>query len=201
MRTLLLIACTALLLPAFRASADEDIAIGLPAPGFQLKTLNPDAAKTLWVSLERYVGSEAEDKDAKAVLLSFFASWCEPCKKEMPYLQKLNETYSEKGLRIIGVDIDQEEKGIEEAKKLVSAHKVTYPVGSDRFNLLARRYLGDQAPLPSVFIIRRDGTLARIERGYGKDASTFLLAEVKKVLGISTEPAPGAKAGKPKSGK
>jgi thiol-disulfide isomerase/thioredoxin len=201
MRPLLHIACAALLLPAFSASADEEIAIGLPAPGFQLKTLNPDAAKTPWVSLERYVGSEAEDKDAKAVLLSFFASWCEPCKKEMPYLQKLHETYREQGLRIIAVDIDQEDKGIEEAKRLIAAHRVTYPVGSDRFNLLARRYLGDQAPLPSVFIIKRDGTIARIERGYGKDASTFLLAEVKKVLGISTGNAPGAKAAKPTTGK
>ena len=54
---------------------------------------------------------------------------------------------------------------------------------SDRFNLLARRYLGEQAPLPSVFLVRRDGTLARIERGYAKDASQLLLADIQAALG------------------
>jgi hypothetical protein len=66
-----------------------------------------------------------------------------------------------------------------------------YPVLSDRFNFLARRYLGEQSPLPSVFLVGRDGNILRIERGYGKDASTFLLAEVQKALGISS---PTAKA-------
>jgi thiol-disulfide isomerase/thioredoxin len=145
-----------------------------------------------WVSLEHYVGPEAEDPGAKAVLLSFFASWCGPCKKEMPYLQKLHQKYMEQGLRIISVDIDKEEAGIDAAKKMAAANKVTYPVASDRFNFLARRYLGDQSPLPSVFIILRDGTIARIEKGYGKDVSTFIMAEVQKAL----QPAAGSPAPK-----
>ena len=56
---------------------------------------------------------------------------------------------------------------------------------SDRCNLLARRYLGEQSPLPSIFIVSRDGSIARIEKGYGKDASTFLLAEVQRALGLN----------------
>jgi thiol-disulfide isomerase/thioredoxin len=176
--------CFALVLALPATAQEEEIAEGMPAPSFSLKTLNPDVAGTSWIALDRFVGDEAEDQAAKAVLISFFASWCDPCRKEMPFLVQLDRMYREQGLRVLSVDIDREQAGIEEARKLVSAANVTHPVLSDRFNFLARRYLGDQAPLPSVFIVRRDGTIAKIERGYAKDASAFLLAEVQSALGI-----------------
>jgi thiol-disulfide isomerase/thioredoxin len=181
-------------LAAVPAFAQEEIGEGLPAPSFSLRTMNPDQAGTPWVALDRYVGDEPEDPGAKAVLMTFFASWCEPCKREMPFLVQLDRMYRDQGLRVIGVCIDKEEPGIEAAKKLVAEKKVAYPVLSDRFNFLARRYLGDKAPLPSVFIIKRDGTIARIERGYAKEASAFLLGEVQDVLGIERKPLKQASA-------
>jgi thiol-disulfide isomerase/thioredoxin len=185
----------AALLAALPAAADEEIGVGLPAPTFSLRAMNPDVAGTAFVALDRYVGDEPEDPGAKAVLLSFFASWCEPCKREMPFLVQLDRMYRDQGLRVVGVCIDKEEPGIEAARKLVAGAQVAYPVLSDRFNFLARRYLGDKAPLPSVFLIRRDGVISRIERGYAKDASTFLLAEVQEVLGLKKQAA--AKGQKP----
>jgi thiol-disulfide isomerase/thioredoxin len=190
------------LLAALPASAEEEIGEGLPAPTFSLRTMNPDAAGTAWVALDKYVGEEPEDPAAKAVLMTFFASWCEPCKREMPFLVQLDRMYRDQGLRVIGVCIDKEEAGIEAAKKLVQERQVAYPVLSDRFNFLARRYLGEKAPLPSVFLIKKDGTIAKIERGYAKDASAFLLAEVQDALGIerkvkqaaASKPEPAAKA-------
>jgi thiol-disulfide isomerase/thioredoxin len=190
MRPLALLLALAAALPAL-ALAEEEVAVGLPAPTFALRTLNPDASGTSWLALERFVGPEAEDPDAKLVLLTFFASWCEPCKRELPFLVQLDRTYRDRGLRVVAVNIDREEPGIEAARRLVLAAKVPYPVCSDRFNFLARRYLGEQAPLPSAFLVRRDGTIARIERGYAKDASAFLLAAVQDELGI--EPAVAAK--------
>jgi thiol-disulfide isomerase/thioredoxin len=144
------------------------------------------------VALDRFVGDEPEDAGAKAVLMTFFASWCEPCRRELPFLVQLDRMYREQGLRVLGVCIDNEEAGIEAAKKLVAEKKVTYPVLTDRFNFLARRYLGEKAPLPSVFLIRRDGTVAKIERGYAKDASAFLLADVQDALGIARSGPKGA---------
>jgi thiol-disulfide isomerase/thioredoxin len=184
------------LLLALPAAAEEEAAEGLPAPSFSLRTMNPEVAGAAWVALDRFVGEEPEDPAAKAVLISFFASWCEPCKRELPFLVQLDRMYRDQGLRILGVAIDREEAGIEAARRLVSAAKVTYPVLSDRFNFLARRYLGEQAPLPSVFLVRRDGTIAKIERGYSKDASAFLLAQVQDALGIERGGAkqPAAKA-------
>jgi thiol-disulfide isomerase/thioredoxin len=188
-----LLALAAALLASLPAAADEEVAVGLPAPAFSLRTLNPEVAGTSWVALDRYVGPDAEDPGAKAVLVSFFASWCEPCKRELPFLVELDRTYREHGLRVLAVCIDEDEKGVEAAKRLVSAAKVGYPVLSDRFNFLARRYLGEKAPLPSVFVVRRDGTIASIERGYSKDASAFLLGEVRGALGMErTPPRPAA---------
>lgn len=184
-RPLAVASLLALLLPAL-PSADEEIAVGLPAPSFTLRAMNPEASGLAVVALDRYVGPEAEDAQARVVLLSFFASWCEPCKKEMPYLQQLHEMYRDQGLRVLSVSIDREDPGISRARQIAAGAKVTFPVLSDRFNFLARRYLGEQSPLPSVFLVGRDGNILRIERGYGKDASTFLLAEVQKALGISS---------------
>lgn len=165
--------------------APEEVQEGLPAPAFSLRTLNPEASGETWVALDRLVGDDAEDPAARLVVISFFASWCEPCKRELPLLVQLDRAYRDRGLRILGVSVDREDDGIEAAKRMVAAARVAYPVLSDRFNFLARRYLGDQAPLPSVFLVRRDGTIARIERGYAKDASQFLLAEVQAALGIA----------------
>ncbi|HET8538255.1 MAG TPA: TlpA disulfide reductase family protein [Anaeromyxobacter sp.] len=184
-----LLALLLALAPAALAAADEggleEIQEGLPAPAFSLRTLNPEASGETWVALDRFVGEEPEDAAARAVVISFFASWCEPCKRELPFLVQLDRTYRERGLRILGVSIDREEAGIEAAKRMVAAARVSYPVLSDRFNFLARRYLGDEAPLPSVFLVRRDGTIARIERGYAKDASQLLLVDVQAELGIA----------------
>ncbi len=190
--------CLSLVLALPAAAQEEEVAEGMPAPSFSLKTLNPEAAGASWIALDRYVGDEAEDPGAKAVVISFFASWCDPCKREMPFLVQLDRMYRERGLRVLSVDIDREEAGIAAARKLVTGAKVIHPVLSDRFNFLARRYLGEQAPLPSVFIVRRDGTIAKIERGYAKDASAFLLAEVQSALDIKPiEPSIKRAAAKP----
>jgi len=186
----------ALALALLLAEPGGTVAAGLPAPAFSLRTLNPEAAGAAWVRLEKLVGPEAEDAGAKVVLLSFFASWCGPCKKELPFLAALDRAYRSKGLRVVSVDIDGDEAGIEAARKLVEGAGVVHPVGSDRFQILARRYLGEKAPLPSAFLVRRDGTVARVDRGYTEDASAFLTAAVRAELGLPPEPrAPARKGG------
>jgi thiol-disulfide isomerase/thioredoxin len=185
MRAVLAFALAALVLPA---AADDELAVGRPAPEFALKVLNPDVAGAPWIALGRYVGAEAEDAEAKLVLVSFFASWCEPCKKELPFLVALDRDYRPRGLRVLGVCIDGEDEAIAAARRLVDEAGARYPVLSDRFTFLARRYLGAEAPLPSVFLVAKDGTIVRIERGYTKDASALLLADVQAALGIAPTP-------------
>ena len=181
-RALALLAGLALAAPV--AAVAEEAEVGAPAPGFSLRVLNPETAGVNWLSLQSLAGEGREDDEARVVLLSFFASWCGPCREELPLLVDLDTRYRSMGLRVVGVSIDRDEDGIAAARRLVADHHAAYPVLSDRFNLLARRYLGDQAPLPSAFLIGRDGTILSIERGYTKDASGFLRAKVEAALGI-----------------
>lgn len=178
-------AAAAALLAAGGARADDGLpAEGQPAPAFRLRALNPAAGFAV-VDLEGLVGDEAEDRGARVVLLSFSASWCLPCRKELPVLQELNREFRDRGLRVVAVNIDRDEEGIAEARRQLEAAHVTFPVVSDRFNLLARRYLGDRSPLPSVFLIRRDGIIARVERGYREEAPALLRGEVRRALGAT----------------
>lgn len=191
-----LLAAVAVAAPAL-ALADEEVGVGLPAPGFSLKALNPDVTGAPWFRLDQLVGEEPDDEQARVVLLSFFASWCGPCKKELPFLAQLDGMYRALGLRVVSISIDVEEPAIEAARRMAAEARVRHPVLSDRFNVLARRYLGDQSPLPSVFLVGRDGTILLVEKGYAKDASAFLLGEVQAALGLPRRvpvaaPAPAA---------
>ncbi len=174
-----------LALPAL-AQDQGDLKVGDSAPTFTLPvyTAPPDGPTT--ASLDSYVGADADDKAAKAIVLSFFATFCAPCKREMPYLEQLQEMYRPAGLRVLMISIDRDEAdAAPKIAALVKQNHVTFPILKDRFNFLARRYLGAQAPLPSLFIVDREGTIRLMNRGYGKDASTFLLAGVQDALGLS----------------
>jgi thiol-disulfide isomerase/thioredoxin len=180
---------------ALPAAADDDVAAGKPAPPFALRALNPDVAGAELVSLDRWAGDAPEDPASKVVLVSFFASWCEPCRKELPLLVQLDRMYRDRGLRVVSIDIEDDAPGVEATLRMVEKAKVAFPVLSDRFTLVARRYLGPKGQLPALFLVRRDGTIANIERGYRKEASRFLVAEVQGALGIA--PPRQGKAGAP----
>ena len=167
------------------AWANEELAAeGKAAPMFRLPVYNPKPVGTTVLGLDKYIGAEASDKKAKVVLLSFMASFCAPCKKEMPYLQSLHEKYAEQGLRVVMVSIDTEAAGQKIIDELIEKNKVTFPVLKDRFNLVARRWLGTQSPLPSLFMVRPDGVVASVHRGYSDDSGAILDKEVKAALQI-----------------
>jgi thiol-disulfide isomerase/thioredoxin len=166
------------------AFAQEELAeVGKAAPMFgRLPLYNAKAVGETAVGLDRYVGPDAADKKTKVVLISFMASFCGPCKKELPYLQSLHQKYSEQGLRVVSIAIDREPEGQKKVEDLVAEAKITFPVLKDRFNILARRWLGSQSPLPSVFLLKPDGTVTLAHRGYNEDASKLLTTEVEAAL-------------------
>lgn len=177
------------LAPEAKAPAKEHVEadppvlkIGEDAPVFNGLLHNPVEAGKEHVDLSAMVGSEADPDGTKVVLISFFATWCKPCKKELPLLVQLDAELRERGLRVISVAIDKDEATWPEIGRLVKEHKVTFPVVKDRFNMIARRFLGDKTTLPSVFLIGRDGLVKLVKQGYPDDAATFLRAEVEKAL-------------------
>jgi thiol-disulfide isomerase/thioredoxin len=176
---------------ATAARADDELAaVNRPAPMFRLPVYNPKPVGSTVVGLEKFVGPDAADRDAKVVLLSFMASWCEPCKKEMPYLQLMHDRYRDFGLRVMMVSIDTEPDGQKLIDGMIEQHKVTFPVLKDRFNLVARRWLGSQSPLPSLFMVKPDGVVSVVHRGYNQEISTLLAKEIEGALGIKRLPPP-----------
>lgn len=156
--------------------------VGEDAPVFSGVLHNPAEAGRDTVDLSAMVGADAEADGTKVVLLSFFATWCGPCKKELPLLAQLDQELRDKGLRVISVAVDKDEKAWPQIAALVKEHHVTWPVVKDRYNLIARRYLGEKTALPSVFLVGRDGLVKVVKQGYESDAATFLRAEVEKAL-------------------
>ncbi len=183
------LACLAVALggsrPALAEGTGDEVKLGDAAPLFTLPLYNAEAQQRAMYSLDGVVGPDADEPNVKAVLLSFFATFCAPCKREMPYLEKLQEEFRDQGLRVVMISIDRDEEAAAKIEVLAKQYKISFPILKDRFNFLARRYLGETAPLPSVFIVSRDGVVRELSRGYGKDASTFLRASVQKALGIA----------------
>jgi peroxiredoxin len=119
-----------------------------PAPEFALKDAD---GKT--VHLEEYKG--------KVVLLDFFATWCGPCKIEIPWFMEFERNYKDKGFSVLGVSMDDE--GWEVVKPFLADLGVNYRVviGNDA---TAQIYGGVDA-LPTTFLIDRSGRIAAIHIG------------------------------------
>lgn len=84
-----------------------------------IKLMNPEGKE---VSLSDYVGKQ------KLVLIDFWATWCGPCRKELPHLLSAYEKYKSKGLEIVGVSLDQDK---DSWKNFIQAQKMTWPQISD----------------------------------------------------------------------
>jgi peroxiredoxin len=114
-------------------------------------TLAPD------FSLESLDGStmRLSDLRGKAVLLNFWATWCGPCKIEMPWFVDFQNQYASQGLQIVGVAMDDASK--EDISKFAKDMGVNYPI------LIGKDSVGDQyggvPALPETFVITRDGKI------------------------------------------
>ena len=90
----------------------------------------------------------------KVVILDFWATWCEPCRTEIPRLADLQNKYRDRGLQIIGISLDDEPKAV---RAFYQQFNMNYPVAVGDANL-AERY-GGILGLPVNFVISRDGRI------------------------------------------
>lgn len=171
-----------LALGASRAHAKpEEVAplqVGDEAPAFSIRTLNPDRSAMKVFSTGRFAGPSA-DEPKRAVVLSFAASYCEPCKRELAELGTLEARLAKANVVLAVVIIDTEQKGIDEMQKLtVDTLKLPYPIVLDRFGVVARRYRATS--LPFTVVIGKNGLVEWAHAGY-QDGALDALA---KQLGI-----------------
>ncbi len=136
---------------------------GQPAPEFALQSLD---GKTVHLS----------DFRGKAVLLNFWATWCEPCKIEMPWFVDLQKQYGPEGLQIVGVAMDDASQ--EDIAKFAQRMGVNYPI------LIGKEAVGDSYGgvqfLPATFYIDRDGKV--VDKIFGLKGRGEIEDSVKKVL-------------------
>jgi len=134
-----------------------------PAPAFALKNLN---GKT--VTLADYKG--------KVVLLDFWATFCAPCVKVMPQLQKLNDKHAAQGFAMVGIATDTE--GAAKVAPFLAKHKITYS------NLLGDASAWEPygvESLPTMFLINREGQI--VKRFGGNTDHKTVEREVEKLIG------------------
>ena len=139
-----------------------------PAPEFALKD---SMGKT--VKLSDYKG--------KVVLLNFWATWCKPCKIEIPWFIEFEQTYKDRGFAVLGVSMDEE--GWEVVRPYLERTKVNYRVlvGSDT---VAGQYGGVDS-LPTSFLIDKEGRIASIH--VGLVSKKDYLGDIHELLGLAAK--------------
>jgi thiol-disulfide isomerase/thioredoxin len=124
--------------------------------------------------------------------MSFFATYCEPCKKEMPELSRLYDTYKDQGLGVMLVSIDKGDEQRQTIIDLAKENKVAFPVMHDRYQVVARRYAAER--LPYMLMLDPTGTVKVVHVGYTDDLKANLENEVRGHLGLEPLPPPAPPA-------
>lgn len=151
--SILVILVAAVIFVLFSNSKDEDkiYRAGDMAPDFRLDQIsNNHEASTIQLS----------DYKGKGVMLNFWATWCDPCKQEMPYMQELYPEYKEKGVEIIAVSLDTTELVV---NNFVKEYGLTFPIPHDAQSGV--RDLYRIVPMPTTYFINPDGTIEEIVQG------------------------------------
>ena len=122
-----------------------------------------------------------EDKKGKVVLVNLWATWCGPCRGEMPHLVEMQETYGDKGFEVIGLDIDPEP--VEEINEFAKTMKLNYQLGWAEREVVGEFYrISKFNAIPQSFLIDRDGNLRGVFMGGGKKVIGTMKETVEKVV-------------------
>ncbi len=135
-----------------------------PAPLFTLKGLDGEK-----INLQDYKG--------KTVLLNFWATWCVPCKEEMPAMQRLYNVFKDKNFEILAVSVDRGNiKGVESFVKMTG---MTFPVLLDQDQTVRKKYFINA--LPTSYLIDNKGKMKGFisgERDWSGEAATLLMNSI-----------------------
>jgi peroxiredoxin len=122
---------------------------------------NREVAPDFTLSDAYGVPVKLSDYKGKVVLLNFWATWCGPCKVEIPWFIEFEKMYKDRGFTVLGVSMDED--GWQVVKPFVKQHAMNYPVmlGTEH---VAQVYGGIES-LPSTFLIDREGRIASLHLG------------------------------------
>ena len=153
-------AFAAVLLCALPALAD----MGAPAPQFTLAAKGGSN-----VSLSQYKG--------QVVMINFWASWCGPCRQEMPLLESIYKKYNKLGFTMLGVNVEPDSKA---ANEWLKQTPVSFPILYDKESKVSKAY--DVATMPSTVIIDRSGKVRVLHRGYKPGDENEYLDSIRTLI-------------------
>lgn len=140
---------------------------GFLAPDFTLETLEGES-----ISLSELQG--------QAVLVNLWASWCLPCQKEMPAMERMYQEYAGQGFTILAVNVTNQDS-LAKAQDFVSKHALTFPIVLDRDGRVSEMY--NLMALPSSFFVDRDGVIQEVVIG-GPMAEALLRTRIENILEV-----------------
>lgn len=146
---------------AFRASPRE----GFLAPDFTLDTL--DGGQVTLADLR-----------GKVVVVNLWASWCPPCRAEMPAIERVYQTYQSRGVVVLGVNTTYQDNE-SQAHAFVEQYGLTFSILLDRTGKVSRRYL--LRALPTSFFVDRRGVIRSVVVG-GPMSETLIQSNVEALL-------------------
>ncbi len=157
---------------------------GSPAPDYRATDLGGDS-----VALSNLFG--------EVILLNIWATWCPPCREEMPSMQRLYEALGPAGLRIVAVSIDAEEGSVDaggrpggDVADFVEEYGLTFDVWLDPSGRIQRAYR--TTGVPESFIIDRDGRILRRIPGPTEWDDPAYIALFERLLAQERPPGPGS---------
>ena len=153
-----IVAALTLSLPALAGTATG------PAPAFTLAARSGQD-----VSLAQYRG--------QVVMINFWASWCGPCRQEMPLLESIYKKYNKMGFTMLGVNVEPDSNA---ANEWLKATPVSFPILYDRDSKVSKLY--DVAGMPSTVIIDRSGKLRVLHRGYKPGDENEYLDSIRSLI-------------------
>jgi peroxiredoxin len=138
----------AALLAGCATLASAATAVGTAAPDFTLRSLGGPNMRL-------------QEQRGQVVLVNFWATWCGPCRKEMPHLNRIADKYKSSGLVMLGVNVDDD---VRNAAEVAAKLGVRFPVLLDTDKKVIRLY--DLNAMPSTLVIDRSGRVRYLHRGY-----------------------------------
>jgi thiol-disulfide isomerase/thioredoxin len=181
-----LLIALSLLTVSVNAANDTDLgglSVGEQMPRFNITVVNEGFTAAKKWGPNKWVG---EAKEKKLVVMSFFSIYCEPCKKEIPELVRMNEKYADQGLGVMLVAIDKEPDELPQVKQIAKDNNVTFPVVHDKYNMVARRYRLKR--IPYMLMLGTDGTVKAVHVGYTEELKANLENEIRAHLGLAPLP-------------
>ncbi len=126
-----------------QSSKYEPLTVGMPAPDFELPNLGDDTVRL-------------SDFRGKVVFLNFWATWCKPCREEMPSMEVLHQSLQKDGLVVLAVSIDRVTTK-QDIPPFVKSLNLTFPILVDSWGQTDKRY--KLMGVPETYIIDQEGVL------------------------------------------